>query len=181
MIMWGSLDDGRSIYDDEKVRPIAEKLAKQFFWTKSTVYPQAIESTIPEEQLPVFIPEAPASTQCYKDPKEAIEFIGPVEGRIVRGTDNRLYAADFLHTSPADVFWSEEHEKLLNKKMNFSLRRNIVLQWILRRTLQESEIETAKKFLEENKELKEEERAEIEKNLAKEEEDCKKIINIIHV
>ena len=115
MIMWGSLDDGRSIYDDEKVRPIAEKLAKQFFWKKSTVYPQAIESTIPEEQLPVFIPEAPASTQCHKDPKEAIEFIGPVEGRIVRGTDNRLYAADFLHTSPADVFWSEEHEKLLNK------------------------------------------------------------------
>lgn len=173
MIMWGSLDDGRSIYNDEKVRPVAEKLGEYFFWSKSSVYPQKVETPLPEESPAGFIPEAAASSQCHTDVNEAVEFLGPVEGRIVRGTDNRLYAADFLHTSPVDVYWKEEHAKLCNEEAHFSLRRNAVLQWILRREIQQTSIEEVKKYLEENKEITAEEREKMEKDLAKEEEDIK--------
>lgn len=103
MVMWGSVDEGATIYHDARVKQFLEKMAEEAHWSESKVH--AVKPAEPLEQpLPMTIPEASASNECLKDGEEGT-LLGPVEGRVVRGSDNRLYAVDFLHVAPVDVAW----------------------------------------------------------------------------
>lgn len=148
MMMWGSVDEGKSIFADDRVRPAMEALAKKLYWQPSTVSPQLPVNELPADTTEQDIPEAPASTQVHTDLKESFEFIGPVEGRVVRGADNKMYAVDFLHLAPIDVAWQEAHEKLCGEKVYLPLRRTAVLQWVLRKAILENQKDSLKEILE---------------------------------
>ena len=88
MVMWGSVDEGATIYHDARVKQFLEKMAEEAHWSESKVH--AVKPAEPLEQpLPMTIPEASASNECLKDGEEGT-LLGPVEGRVVRGSDNRL-------------------------------------------------------------------------------------------
>ena len=64
MILWGSLDNGSTIYADARVKPTVEKLAEKLHWAHSTVTPTAKTETI--ETPKMVIPEADASTEVHE-------------------------------------------------------------------------------------------------------------------
>ena len=153
MIMWGSVDDGATIYTDDRVKPIIAKIAEEAHWAESKVCAKKPAKPLVEEEeeeaVPAVIPEAPASETCIKENQEGT-ILGPVEGRIVRGTDNRLYAADYLHIAPVDIVWREAHAKLYPKEaaITLSVRRQLVVQWILRLALLKEQVKATKEILE---------------------------------
>lgn len=140
MILWGSLDNGATIYADARVKPIVEKLAEKLHWTPSMVTPTAKTETIETPKMQ--IAEADASTDVHDKPEETIEFLGPVEGRIVRGGDNILYAVDYLHIAPVDAHWTEAHATLFPtaKKTIFHHRQAIVAQLLVRQQVLKSQL-----------------------------------------
>ena len=156
MILWGSIDNGATIYTDSRVKPIISQIASKLHWAPSQVYPQPEGDAFEAPSLR--IPEPDASQDVHKNPDECVEFLGPVEGRIVRGGDNRLYAVDFLHMSPVDVHWQEAHAALYpDQKRNFELRRAIVVQWLLRKQALEEQVRLVKEAMEKKEDKKAEE------------------------
>lgn len=148
MVMWGSVDEGATIYHDARVKKFLEKMAEEAHWSESKVH--AVKPTEALEQpLPMTIPEASASNECLKDGAEGT-LLGPVEGRVVRGSDNRLYAVDFLHVAPVDVAWLEAHKKLFPEESETKLRvrRQLVIQWIMRMALVKQRVEDMKTIVE---------------------------------
>lgn len=147
MVMWGSVDEGATIYHDARVKQFLEKMAEEAHWSESKVH--AVKPAEPLEQpLPMTIPEVSASNECLKDGEEGT-LLGPVEGRVVRGSDNRLYAVDFLHVAPVDVAWQEAHKKLFPEEAESKLRvrRQLVIQWIMRMALLKQRMESTKELL----------------------------------
>ena len=147
MVMWGSVDDGATIYHDARVKKFLEKMAEEAHWSESKV--RSVKSTETQQVPPMTIPEASASSECLKDGEEGT-LLGPVEGRVVRGSDNRLYAVDFLHVAPVDVAWLEAHKKLFPEEPDSKLRvrRQLVIQWIMRLALLKQRLEDTKEILE---------------------------------
>jgi hypothetical protein len=147
MIMWGSVDEGATIYKDERVKKYIEKIAEEAHWSESKIRAQKPSEAVEEPQQ-MTIPEPPASLECLKNEEEG-SFLGPVEGRIVRGTDNRLYAVDFLHVAPVDVLWQEAHSKLCpGEEVHVSVRRQLVIQWVMRLAMLKEQVKTAKETIE---------------------------------
>ena len=156
MILWGSIDNGATIYTDSRVKPIVSQIASKLHWAPSQIYPQPEGDAFEAPSLR--IPEPDASQDIHKNPDECVEFLGPVEGRIVRGGDNRLYAVDFLHMSPVDVHWQEAHAALYpDQKRSFGLRRAIVVQWLLRKQALEEQVRLVKEAMEKKEDKKTEE------------------------
>ena len=150
MIMWGSVDEGMTIHTDERIKPIISKIAEEAHWTESKVHAiKPANPIIDEEPMPATIPEPPASETFLTDNQEGT-ILGPVEGRIVRGTDNRLYAADFLHIAPVDIAWREAHAKLYpeEKPSTLTVRRQLVVQWLLRLALLKEQVKAMKNVIE---------------------------------
>lgn len=147
MILWGSLDNGATIYADARVTPTVEKLAESLHWTHSTVTPTAKTETL--ETPKMVIPEADASTEVHDEKGGEFDFLGPVEGRIVRGGDNVLYAVDYLHIAPVDAHWTEAHAALFpgEKKEVFRHRQAIVVQWLVRKQALETQLAALKKAM----------------------------------
>lgn len=147
MVMWGSVDEGVTIYKDERVKKYIEKMAEEAHWSESKIRAQKPSESV-EEPQEMTITEPPASSECLKNEEEG-SFLGPVEGRIVRGTDNRLYAVDFLHLAPVDVMWKEAHAKLYpEEKVHVSVRRQLVIQWVMRLAMLKEQLETTKDTVE---------------------------------
>ena len=57
MMMWGSVDEGKSIFADDRVRPAMEALAKKLYWQPSTVSPQLPVNELPADATEQDIPE----------------------------------------------------------------------------------------------------------------------------
>ena len=147
MILWGSLDNGSTIYADARVKPTVEKLAEKLHWAHSTVTPTAKTETI--ETPKMVIPEADASSDVHDKQDETLDFLGPVEGRIVRGGDNLLYAVDYLHIAPVDAHWTEAHASMFPgaKKEVFRHRQAIVVQWLVRKQALEAQLAALKEAM----------------------------------
>ena len=63
MIMWGSVDEGATIYKDERVKKYIEKIAEEAHWSESKIRAQKPSEAVEEPQQ-MTIPEPPASLEC---------------------------------------------------------------------------------------------------------------------
>ena len=60
MIMWGSVDEGATIYKDERVKKYIEKIAEEAHWSESKIRAQkpseAVEEYLQLSHLQQFLP-----------------------------------------------------------------------------------------------------------------------------
>ena len=101
--MSGSIDGGATLYNDERVQPQLKALAEKLHWDTSLikVAPREEEAAKPSEL------DAPAVSKPV-DAKEPVAFLGPADGKLMRGIDGNIYALDFLRSQPVDTFWMQE-------------------------------------------------------------------------
>ena len=132
--MSGSIDGGATLYNDERVQPQLKALAEKLHWDTSLikVAPREEEAAKSSEL------DAPAVSKPV-DAKEPVAFLGPADGKLMRGIDGNIYALDFLRSQPVDTYWMQEEisrkETVLTQ---YILRPELVEQLLQRR--QESEI-----------------------------------------
>jgi hypothetical protein len=72
---------------------------------------------------------------------------------VVRGSDNRLYAADFVNITPVDVAWIDDHAKMfpnesITRKNIPTVRRSLVIQWLLSRIMLQNQKNELSELLE---------------------------------
>ena len=189
MLVSGTLDDGRTIYHDERVNKYIEELAKEFSWKKSTLYVQNNDVPLPEEdQNPMASPYA--TEAIAKTVDEAVEYTGPVDGRIVKGCDDKLYIMDYIRSQPIDILWKQDSYVKLGIEgavANRVLRRELVQHWEFRRSVLLAQVEHMKSSIEELKKkekLTEEETTQLknyEEQLPKIEKLCIDFCRLLHV
>ncbi|KAK8805356.1 hypothetical protein WA158_002012 [Blastocystis sp. Blastoise] len=171
MIMYGTLDDGKTIYNDKVVLKAVEELSKDFYWKQGTVYPQGPEGEEEKEGEQGengLYPSPAASSDKHVDVKESISFAGPVDGRIVKGCDDRLYIMDFLRAQPIDILWKQDCIKergVDGYGTSRVLRRELLQHWNLRRAVVEKQIEMMKQRIEDDAKDTKEKTEEAKKNI----------------
>lgn len=139
MILSGTLDGCATLYNDPQVQPQLKALAEKLHWAPSLIHVQANEAAAETaETAPTVAPAASKPVEVKED--EAVEFIGPVDGKLLRGVDGNVYAVDFLRSQPVDTYWIQEEVKRSSRVgMQAILRPELVEQFMARR--QESEMQ----------------------------------------
>lgn len=134
LVMSGTIDGGATLYNDERVQPQLKALAEKLHWDTSLikVTPREDEETKPSEL------DAPSASKPV-DAKEPVAFLGPADGKLMRGIDGNIYALDFVHSQPVDVYWMQEENSRKEPVLTRYILRPELADQLLRHR-QESEI-----------------------------------------
>ena len=108
--MYGTADNGKSLYKDERVQPIVKELAEKLKWSESLI---GVSTEKPTESQLGSIAATPASQPLDTSDGKPVTFLGPADGKILRGTDGRLYAIEYQRSQPVDSYWLQQ---LIQKK-----------------------------------------------------------------
>lgn len=79
----------------------------------------------------------------------SVSFLGPADGKLLRGVDGNVYAVDFLRSQPVDTYWIQEEVKRGSQSsIQALLRPELVEQLLMRRTESEARAKTIREMLE---------------------------------
>lgn len=112
--MYGTADNGKSLYKDERVQPIVKELAEKLKWSESLI---GVSTEKPTETQLGSIAATPASQPLDTSDGKPVSFLGPADGKILRGTDGRLYAIEYQRSQPVDSYWLQQ---LIQKKEDYA-------------------------------------------------------------
>ena len=141
----GSYDSCETLYKDERVQPQLAELAKKLHWATSQLN---VKATQPRKTTRgVF--DAPAASQPVEvKENEAVEFVGPADGKLLRGLDGNVYGIDFLRCQPVDAYWLQKVLKRdPNQDAQFLLRPELVQQLIEQREQSELQLQQIRELL----------------------------------
>lgn len=101
----GSVDACATLYRDARVQPQLAALAEKLHWEESSLRVAATNDAAATAD-PLMAPAASHPLEVKED--EAVAFLGPADGKLVRGVDGNVYALDFVRSQPVDVYWVQE-------------------------------------------------------------------------
>lgn len=142
----GSYNSCETLFKDARVQPQLAELAKKLHWATSQL---AVKPTQPRTtERGAF--DAPAASQPVEVKEdEAVEFVGPADGKLLRGLDGNVYGIDFLRCQPVDAYWLQKVLKRdPNQDAQFLLRPELVQQLIEQREQSELQLQQIRELLE---------------------------------
>ena len=145
LIMYGTSDNGKTIFKDERVEPIVKELASKLNWSESSI---RVSTEEPEEVKMNSVAAAPASKPLDTKDGKPVALYGPAEGKIIHGTDNNLYAIEYQRSQPVDSYWLQQ---LIQKKEEYKsiyyLRPELITQMNRHREMLKVQINAMKEII----------------------------------
>ena len=141
----GSYDSCETLYKDERVQPQLAELATKLHWATSRLN---VKPSQPRKTARGAF-DAPAASQPVEvKENEAVEFVGPADGKLLRGLDGNVYGIDFLRCQPVDAYWLQKVLKRdPNQDAQFLLRPELVQQLIEQREQSELQLQQVRELL----------------------------------
>lgn len=126
LMMYGTGDNGKTFFKDERVEPLVKELASKMHWAESLI---RVSKEEPAEVKMNSVAATPASKPLDTKDGKPITLYGPADGKILRGTDGNLYAIEYQRSQPVDSYWLQQ---LIQKKEEYNsiyyLRPELVSQ-----------------------------------------------------
>lgn len=145
LMMYGSSDNGKTLFKDERVEPIVQSLASKLKWAESSI---RVSTEEPVEIKMNAVAAAPASKPLDTKDGKPVTLLGPVEGKILHGTDGNLYAIEYQRSQPVDSFWLQQ---LIQKKQEYNsifyLRPELVAQMTRQCEMAKMQVDSMKEIL----------------------------------
>ena len=140
------MDGCATLYNDSKVQPQLKNLAEKLHWAPSLIHVQPTEEATPAELPATAAPAASKPLEVKAD--QAVEFLGPVDGKLLRGVDGNVYAVDFIRSQPVDTYWIQEQVKRTSHNTSQAiLRPELVEQFMARRMESEQQAKAIRELL----------------------------------
>ena len=141
----GSFDSCKTLYKDERVQPQLAELAEKLHWATSQLN---VEPTQPRKTTRGEF-DAPAVSQPIEvKENEPVEFVGPADGKLLRGLDGNVYGIDFLRCQPVDACWLQEVLKRNDQQdTQYLLRPELVQQLVEQREQSELQLQQIQELL----------------------------------
>ena len=140
------MDGCATLYNDPQVQPQLKALAEKLHWAPSLIQVQPAEDATPAELPATAAPVASKPLEVKAD--QPVEFLGPVDGKLLRGVDGNVYAVDFIRSQPVDTYWIQEQLKRTSQNTSQAiLRPELVEQFMARRLESEQQAKTIRELL----------------------------------
>ena len=146
LMLSGSFDSCETLYKDERVEAMRAALGAKLHWAPSLLRVKPSQSrTVSRGEF-----DAPAASSPVEVKEgESVQFVGPADGKLVRGLDGNVYAIDFLRCQPVDAYWLQKVLKRdESSDAQFLLRPELVHQLVEQREQTEVQVKQIKEALE---------------------------------
>ena len=146
LMLSGSFDSCETLYKDERVEAMRAALGAKLHWATSLLRVKPSQSrTVSRGEF-----DAPAASSPVEVKEgESVQFVGPADGKLVRGLDGNVYAIDFLRCQPVDAYWLQKVLKRdESSDAQFLLRPELVHQLVEQREQTEVQVKQIKEVLE---------------------------------
>lgn len=145
LMMYGTSDNGKTIFKDERVEPIVKELASKLKWAESSIRVSTEEVATTKMNS---VAAAPASEPLNTKDGKPVALYGPAEGKIVHGTDNNLYAIEYQRSQPVDSYWLQQLIKKNEEyKSIYYLRPELITQMNRHYEMLKAQIEAMNEIL----------------------------------
>lgn len=125
--VYGSLDNGNTISYDEEGHKLLTAIYKPLGLGESKVHPLG-QPPQPEDEI---VLKTTNTSTVYKKPEESVNIVGPVETKLIKGSDGRYYIIDVTNITPRDIVCMKERKEKNLPEEIVMLRMELIQNYYL--------------------------------------------------